>query len=243
MEYQTRIDEKFSINTMKFPCNIVIIGPTNTGKTTILKHILLEIIDKKKQDFVYLVTNSKISVDNNNYLNFFYLNHIKYLDTVNYKIELETFLDQVKNHGNNIKKKNWTGKIIIVFDDVGEKIKFSIKNFTQECRHANISCIMLLHHYTHIPPSVRESIKYIFFTALVSVSAKDFLQKKNTKDVDRISNMVSILFIKKKYIYCVYDSLNSHFYYYLIDKHTNLDSTDKVLRYSVSIIKKKIFDK
>lgn len=243
MEYQTRIDEKFSINIMKFPCNIVIIGPTNTGKTTILKHILLEIIGNAKRDFVYLVTNSKISVDNNNYLNFFYLNHIKYLDAPNYKIELETFLDQVKNHGNNIKKKNWTGKIIIVFDDVGEKIKFSIKNFTQECRHANISCIMLLHHYTHIPPCVRESIKYIFFTALVSVSPKDFLQKKNTKDIDRISTMVSNLFTKKKYVYCVYDSLNSYFYYYLIDKHKDLDYTDKVLRYSVSIIKKKIFDK
>ena len=50
MEYHTQqqidINEKFSIDTIKFPCNIVIIGPTNTGKTTILKHILLKIISE-----------------------------------------------------------------------------------------------------------------------------------------------------------------------------------------------------
>lgn len=246
MEYHTQqqldINKKFSINTIKFPCNIVIIGPTNTGKTTILKHILLKIISEKNYDFIYLVTNSKISVDNNNYLNYFYLNHIKYLDTVNYKTELSNFLNQVKNHGNNLKKKNWNGKIIIVFDDIGEKIKYTLNNFTQECRHANISCIMLLHHYTHIPPSVRESVRYIFFTASVSVAPKEFMQKKNSKDIDKISTMVTNLFNKKKYIYCIYDAIASYFYYYKLDKCAELDNTDKVLRNSVSSVKKKIYN-
>lgn len=237
------INEKFSINTIKFPCNIVIIGTTDSGKTTILKHILLKIINKHSYDFLYLITNSKISVYNNNYLNYFFLNHIKYLDINNFKTELGNFLIQIKNFGNDLKiKKKWNGKIILIFDDVGEKLKLSLNNFTQECRHANISCIMLVHYYTHLPPSVRESVKYIFFTKTSLPSLKEFLPKKNARDTEKITNVVSTLLNKKKYIYCVYDSISAYFYYYIVDNYRELDNTDYVLKNTMSIIKKKIFN-
>jgi hypothetical protein len=239
---QSDINEKFDIENFIFPCNISIIGPTNSGKTTILKKILSIISDN---DFIFIVTNSKASFYSNNYLNYFYLNHVLFLDTDDFKIKLSIFLKDMKEFGHRLKQENiFKGKIIIVFDDVGENLKHSLNNFTQESRHSNITCIFLIHHFTHLSPNIRNSIHYIITTSY-NIDCKDFLHIRDNKSVIHINSIIKNLMLKKKYVYCIYNRLDSKFYYYLLKKNESneLNSSISVLKKTYSCIKKSIFQK
>jgi hypothetical protein len=155
------IDE-FDYNILKNkPFNMAIIGKTGSGKTMFLKNLLLN-LGYGYFKFIYMITHSEKTFRENEYYKYIFPNHVLYLKDYQDKKNriVYNFLNKIDNFSYENKEEFSNCNTLIIYDDVGKETKEKLCNFTNECRHANISNIFLVHRLEHIDKSTRDSIYF-----------------------------------------------------------------------------------
>lgn len=232
--------DTFDFNILKErPFNMAIIGKTGSGKTTFLKNLLLK-LGKGYFNTIYLITNSEVGYSANNYKDYIYPNHVLYLnqDSQNIKIRIQSWLNKIKKFSYDV--KDIFANNLVIYDDIGKETKDRLENFTNECRHANISNIFLVHRLEHLDTTTRDSI---FFHVVNSAEELDYIKlNKNTRIeiTSEIKNTYNEYKERGLYI-VIYDS---KIYSIIIDDSDleNIKSENKYICFTESSIKKYIFD-
>ncbi|CCU56388.1 ATPase/DNA packaging protein [Mythimna separata entomopoxvirus 'L'] len=171
---------EFDYNTLrKNPFNMAVMGKTGSGKTTFLKNLLLK-IGVGHFKFIYLITSSEVNYKANEYHKYIYPNHVFYLnkDTNNIKILLGSYLKKIRNFSYDNKDLIGVTNTLVIFDDIGKETKEKLENFTNECRHSNISNIFLVHRLEHLDTTTRDSITYYVINS--ATENLDYMQCNKT---------------------------------------------------------------
>jgi len=193
--------------------NIAIFGKTNSGKTVLLKYLLMAI--RNRFQHVFMIIGSKTSYTSNNYWQFIYPDNTLFLDDkINVKESIKNFTKKILTwSANNDHRK------LVIFDDIGDKSRDCLDNFTNECRHGIISTIFLVHAYKHLDTTTRYSLTHIIITPNLAETDEILKTKK-----DLVCSMKNIW--KKAgdiKVYIIYD-MNSSIYYLTVPEHLNVIS-------------------
>jgi hypothetical protein len=162
-----------------FPANTLICGPTQSGKTTIVKKILT----KYDEYFDYILIFGKN------------LHNYKEFRKVTIFNNLEIYLLQDLYDANEILRDDNLPmkKILVIFDDIlatnfhtGEHKTFW-NDFLSTCRNKQISCIFSIQYLKGINPAMRKNMLYYFVTddsneALDTIHPFTSITKKNLRD-------------------------------------------------------------
>lgn len=175
MDKIDRLD--FDNLTMEFPNNVLIFGPTQSGKSTIVKKILI----KHNNNFDYIFGFGK------NLKTFSSVARMTYFEELDIQLIREIWETNKMLEEDDKEMKN----ILIVFDDVlGEDFHHGDdgdfwKEFISTCRHQQISCIFSIQHMTAINPAMRKNLLYIFVTDIdnETIDKVKPYTKLKTKDI------------------------------------------------------------
>lgn len=157
---------------------VAIVGTSNSGKTSLAKYLIY-----KTQQFynnVYIYQKTTPSVDNS-YSNCIWPSNVKVIkedvhgvkemvnkDFALHRGELIDIKNRIDNHNRLCLTNKIKGNVVnslntlYIFDDFGQDNR-QFTSLFDTTRHANISCIMLLHCVVDATPRVRERIDYIFY--------------------------------------------------------------------------------
>ncbi|AAC97775.1 ORF MSV171 ATP/GTP binding motif homolog (vaccinia A32L), similar to GB:D11079 [Melanoplus sanguinipes entomopoxvirus] len=220
--------KKFNFDTLKErPFNMSIVASTGQGKTTLLKYILNNL--KFHFKFIYLITNDDQGYRNNKYYKYVYPNHVFYLTKYEKPEYIVSKICEIKKFTNKtLNDKSYGEKFntLIIFDDVGNNFRNKLKNFTNECRHAFISTIFLVHKEIHLDPDTRDSMKFFVINKktidLKYIIPNTSIRKEISKDIVPL-----LLQYEKKFgLYIVIDNVHAELFYIYIseDEMKNLDN-------------------
>lgn len=145
--------------------NIIIYGPSGSGKSLLLKKIILGMINNGGYRFVYLFGSYT------NELSDIFGSEFCYPDVD------KRILQKIKDL-----QKNNNEKIIIVFDDVmgtnfqGDKF---FNGYFTECRHMGILIIFSVQHLNSLSPLIRRNVKH-FFSLYIDNTALQYLHERTS---------------------------------------------------------------
>ncbi len=154
-----------NLNEIKihWPANMLIIGPTKSGKSNILQNL----IKKYKDDFYMIVKFGHDSC--------LVKDHKKFITNTTINIDLLK----------NILKKKDDKNVLIIFDDVmGQFLKTDNtfwEDFSSRCRHKNISVIYSIQYLKTITPAMRSNVLYILMT---DINNNDYNELKKITSCD-----------------------------------------------------------
>lgn len=143
---------------LSLPANTLIYGPTQSGKTVIIKNIVSKYKNYFDKILLFGSTANKVSFLNSKYC-------FDEIDT--------DFINKIRRVNQNNMEK-----ILMIFDDVLD-INFNGSDrlfwngFLSSCRHENISTIFSLQYINGVNPTMRKNLKYIFVTDLDNRSIDD----------------------------------------------------------------------
>lgn len=168
-----------------------IVGPSDCGKTTLVKYIIKESVGVFDFIFVCIKSNPGLT---NSYTDVVWPDNIFYAPTDDSVAELKT---QLKSYArsisdfNNQNDKNIKGvKTLLIVDDfqVKDLTTFIGDGFVNYCRHSKISIMILAHRFNNIPKSIRDVISHYF----ISIKLTDDLNiiTKNKKKIQAINNNI-----------------------------------------------------
>ena len=147
-----------------WPFKILIIGPSGSGETNTLLHLInifhpihkicLYAKDTDEKKYHYLISKrEQAGIKNLNYPNAF----------IEYSNDMNDVLDDINNYNENRDKK-----VLIIFDDMitdfmrSEKFKATVKELFIRCRNLNISIVFIRQSYFRTPKDARlNSTHYI----------------------------------------------------------------------------------
>lgn len=180
---------------LTFPNNILIFGPTQSGKSTLVKKILA----KYNNDFDYIFGFGK------NLKSFKNVPKMTYFDDLEMQMIREIWETNKMLEEDEKPMKD----IMIVFDDIlgedfhhGEDGDFW-KEFISTCRHQNISCIFSIQHMTGINPAMRKNLLYLIVTDIDNESVdkvKPYTKYKSNEILDINLEGYESLFISRRKI-------------------------------------------
>jgi len=166
-------DKNFNKHLIE-PCsNILITGPTGTGKT----NSLMNFLHLKNNTFVDVIIFTGSTSDEPLY-NFFKAENpeVKIIDTIEDLPDLEAFKDADKSF-----------ERLVVFDDVAhlsKKIEDKLKNFIKASRKYGFTCVFIYQSYTSCPKFIRDNCNIFFiFRQSSNLSLKYLLREKNPANV------------------------------------------------------------
>ncbi|CCU55764.1 ATPase/DNA packaging protein [Choristoneura biennis entomopoxvirus] len=237
---------EFDYNVLRNkPFNMAVVGKTGSGKTTFLKNLLIK-IGYGYFKYIYLITSSEVNFKSNEYFKFIYPNHVFYLykdnkDNKDNKILLPSFLNKIKTFSHDVKEINKDCKTLVIYDDIGKETKEKLDNFTNECRHSNISNIFLVHRLEHLDTTTRDSISYYIIN-----SASENLDYINFNKIAKNEILSSVADIFSEYtgkgLYCVINDSDVFTLLISEDDIKYVKNEDKYVFYSDSVIKPYIME-
>lgn len=154
---------------INFPCNILISGGTNSGKTNVLLHI----VQRNATQFnkiIALCPTASVNKDNQ----YGFLPKGSLFTNVNVQL-IEKIFEYQKKHKNE--------KLLLILDDIIgvldlQKAPIIQLLFTQS-RHWNISLVVLTQNLKACSPCVRSNSRYLFITSLKEHSMKSAFELSN----------------------------------------------------------------
>ena len=232
------------------PSIIQIVGSTNSGKTTLIKHILKNYSDKFSYIF-YLTDNKQILKSDGLMNSYIWPNHI-FSATTKDSSKLTIFLKELENMMIDINSKNEEEQrpldnVLVICDDVN-KYPSDLYTSVKQSRHYQISLVMLIQYYVDLHTSVREQVSHIILCSKESLD--EFMSNKNKKinnnvikDLykDKIKFQLENLNIDKKLYYILDVGITPKISYEFIEDIDSLNSCNTLINNKSQL--KNIIDK
>jgi hypothetical protein len=173
------ISMKETINKIKFPCNVMIVGRTYSGKSSLIRNL----IEKRKFDAIWLISQTSANTGE----------YDKLVDT---DMQLENINDDIIEYLYELQDDDPKMKTLIILDDFIDgprtlhKVEKLVKMATSG-RHRNISLLMSTQNLTSIPASMRKQCLCIF-------AGKQFMSSAEQFGKDFANNQLDMKQLKKK---------------------------------------------
>lgn len=205
---------------------IAILGDSNTGKTTLAKHIILK--SKNMFDMIFLLQGSTPSSDNL-YHDFVWPCDMTFNKPTDYDTKSRTAtikkyvkdltllsLELTKINGDiaELKKTNPDAspiKTLFLIDDIGNDLK-NFSNIGNVARHSKISIIFLIHKETDLDKETREKITHYF------ISSKSPNPIKIIKDVFSMD----VKLYEEKKMHLINSDMDKRFFLVCTKTNTNI---------------------
>ncbi|CCU55501.1 ATPase/DNA packaging protein [Adoxophyes honmai entomopoxvirus 'L'] len=238
---------EFEYNSLRNkPFNMAILGKTGSGKTTFLKNLLIN-IGFGYFKFVYLITSSEVNFKSNDYYKYIYPNHVFYIykykdnkDTKDTKLLLQSFLNKIKLFSFDIKAK-YDCNTLVIYDDIGKETKEKLDNFTNECRHSNISNIFLVHRLEHLDTTTRDSISHYVINS--PSENLDYIKYNKAIKNDMLSKIINIYSeYTNKGLYVIINEPDIFTSIITKEDIEKIKTEDKYVIYTDSVIRKYILE-
>lgn len=165
-KYYTLLD---GIGGIDWPRNLIIIGQTQSGKTTLLAHIVYHYSERGTWNKIYLFcpTYGPSSI----YAKIF---DEKYIYKEPTDDDVVAVLDTNRKINEKIEDRSRKRRILLIFDDCMGYLNFKnnelYKSLFATERHNEVSCIVIFQHFPELPPALRANISQLFILAITSTS-------------------------------------------------------------------------
>ena len=176
-------------NDKNWPLRMLIIGPSRSGKTSALLHLIQNLNDTNPIDKIYLYAKHlsepkyTLLIENREKAG------MKNLNNPTAFIEYSNTMDDVFKHINDYNIK-WKRRILIVFDDMISEImndknfKSIIKELFIGCRKLNISIVFITQFYFRTPKDARLNSTHYLLMKIQNKKELQNIAQENSGDID-----------------------------------------------------------